>query len=118
MIVSELRQNIYQLLDQVLDTGVPLEIERKGRKLRITAGPPRDKLANLKRRDCLVGDPEDFVNIRCAGRLPLEVGEIVGSASRAGLAALSRLVDTRQLQDAEALEQRSNHMQVFGCIDK
>ena len=62
MTVSELRQNIYRLLDQVLDTGVPLEIERKGRKLRITAEPPRDKLANLKRRDCLVGDPEDIVH--------------------------------------------------------
>lgn len=63
MTVSELRQNIYQLLDQVLDTGVPLEIERKGRKLLITAEPSRDKLANLKRRDCLVGDPEDIVHM-------------------------------------------------------
>jgi hypothetical protein len=60
---SDLRQNIYQLLDQVLDTGVPLEIERKGRKLRISSEPPRDKLDNLKRRDCLNGDPEDIVHI-------------------------------------------------------
>lgn len=63
MTVSELRQNIYQLLDQVLDTGVPLEIERKGRKLRIAPEPPDDKLDNLKRRDCLVGDPEDIVHM-------------------------------------------------------
>lgn len=27
---SELRANIYQLLDQVLETGVPPEIERQG----------------------------------------------------------------------------------------
>ncbi len=63
MTVSELRQNIYQLLDQVLDTGVPLEIERKGRKLRIAPELPLDKLDNLKRRDCLVGDPEDLVHM-------------------------------------------------------
>jgi len=63
MTVSELRQNIYQLLDQVLDTGVPLEIERKGRKLRIAPELPPDKLDNLKRRDCLIGDPEDIVHM-------------------------------------------------------
>lgn len=63
MTVSELRQNIYQLLDQVLDTGVPLEIERKGRKLRIVPEPPHDKLDNLKRWDCLVGDPEEIVHM-------------------------------------------------------
>ncbi len=63
MTASELRQNIYRLLDQVLDTGVPLEVERKGRKLRIVPEPPRDKLDNLKRRDCLVGDPEDIVHM-------------------------------------------------------
>lgn len=61
--VSELRQNIYQLLDQVLESGVPLEIERKGRKLRIAPEPPRDKLDNLKRRDCLIGDPEAIVHM-------------------------------------------------------
>ena len=63
MTVSELRQNIYQLLDQVLDTGVPLEIERKGRKLRISLVSPHDKLADLKRQDCLVGDPEEIVHM-------------------------------------------------------
>ena len=63
MTTSQLRQNIYKLLDQVLETGVPLEIERKGRKLRIAPERPGDKLANLKRRDCLVGDPEDLVQM-------------------------------------------------------
>lgn len=63
MTVSELRQNIYQLLDRVLETGVPLEVERRGRKLRITPEPQRDKLENLKRRDCLIGDPEEIVHM-------------------------------------------------------
>ena len=63
MTTSELRRNIYQLLDQVLETGIPLEIERKGRKLRIVPEAPRQKLDNLKRRDCLRGDPEDLVHM-------------------------------------------------------
>jgi hypothetical protein len=34
---SKLRANIYRVLDQVLETGVPVEIERHGRRLRIIA---------------------------------------------------------------------------------
>jgi antitoxin (DNA-binding transcriptional repressor) of toxin-antitoxin stability system len=61
---SELRQNIYRLLDEVLETGVPLEIERKGRRLRIVAEEPPSKLDRLvPHPDFLVGDPEDFVHI-------------------------------------------------------
>jgi hypothetical protein len=63
MTTSQLRQDIYQLLDQVLETGLPLEVERKGRKLHIVPESPRDKLDNLKRRDCLIGDPEDIVHM-------------------------------------------------------
>lgn len=32
---TELRSNIYNLLDEVLDSGIPLEINKGGRKLRI-----------------------------------------------------------------------------------
>ena len=63
MTASQLRKNIYRLLDQVLETGVPLKIERKGRTLRIVPEPTRGKLDNLKRRDCMVGDPEDLVHL-------------------------------------------------------
>jgi len=35
MTASKLRQNIYRALDEVIETGVPLEIERKGKRLRI-----------------------------------------------------------------------------------
>ena len=34
---SKLRANVYRVLDQVLETGVPVEIERHGRRLRIIA---------------------------------------------------------------------------------
>jgi len=60
---SALRENIYRILDEILETGVPVDIERKGKLLRITAVEPRSKLANLKPRDLIVGDPEELVHI-------------------------------------------------------
>jgi hypothetical protein len=64
MTATEARANLYRLLDQVLETGIPLEIERNGRKLRIVADSPRSKLdALVSRPDAAVGDPEDFVHL-------------------------------------------------------
>ena len=64
---SKLRQNIYQLLDEVLQTGVPLEVDCKGRKLVITPVQPQDKLKNLKKRACINGNPEDLVHMDWSG---------------------------------------------------
>lgn len=62
--VTELRSNIYNLLEEVLETGVPLEVSKGGRRLRIAPVTPVDKLANLvKRPDVITGDPEDLVHI-------------------------------------------------------
>ena len=58
---SKLRENIYKILDQILETGVPVEIERDGRLLRISPVEPPSKLANLRPRKFLRGDPEDLV---------------------------------------------------------
>lgn len=61
---SELRQNIYKLLDQVLETGLPLEIERRGRRLRVTPADAPPKLERLATHgDYVVGDPEGLVHI-------------------------------------------------------
>jgi antitoxin (DNA-binding transcriptional repressor) of toxin-antitoxin stability system len=61
---SKLREDIYNILDYVLATGEPVEIERKGRVLRIVAvPPPGSRLARIKKRDFIVGDPEDLVEI-------------------------------------------------------
>ena len=32
---TKLRRNLYDILDSVLDTGIPVEVERNGRRLRI-----------------------------------------------------------------------------------
>jgi hypothetical protein len=60
---SKLRENVYRILDEVLETGVPVEIERGGKLLRISAVEPASKLGRLKRRDCIVGDPDGLVHL-------------------------------------------------------
>jgi len=60
---SALRNNIYKLLDQVLATGQPLEIERKGKRLRIVPEPEPGKMARLVRHACLSSDPESIVHM-------------------------------------------------------
>jgi hypothetical protein len=61
---SKLRENIYRILDQVLETGVPVEIERHGKILKIVPAEIPQKLENLiGRRDFVQGDPEDIVHL-------------------------------------------------------
>lgn len=63
---SKLRENVYKILDTVLETGVPVEIVRGGRKLKIVPVDerPKGKLDRAKARpDALAGDPEDLVHI-------------------------------------------------------
>jgi hypothetical protein len=60
---SQLRANLYRLLDRVLRTGEPIEIDRAGKKLLIVSKEKISKLTNLVRRDVIVGDPEGLVHI-------------------------------------------------------
>lgn len=60
---SQLRADIYNLLDRVIETGEPIEIERKGKVLRIV--PPSDGhwLDRIPRENIIIGDPEDLVSM-------------------------------------------------------
>jgi hypothetical protein len=61
---SKLRANIYRLLDEVLETGKPLEIERNGRTLLITPKEKESIWDRLPRREgFIVGDPDDLIHI-------------------------------------------------------
>lgn len=65
---SQLRKDVYRLLDQVLATGRPLEIERNGRLLRITAAVAGSRLDRVTARPDLVsGDPGDLSSLDWAG---------------------------------------------------
>lgn len=71
---TELRANIYNLLDEVLDTGVPIEIKRADKKLRIVPVERADKLQNLvKRPHVIQGDPDDLVEISWEGEVDLDL---------------------------------------------
>ncbi len=66
--VTELRANLYRLIDEVIATGQPLTIERNGHTVVIERSPVESKLANLLRReDVIQGDPEDLVHIDWSG---------------------------------------------------
>ena len=59
-----LQSHLGEWLDQVLATGEPLEIERNGKRLILSPEEPLpEKLRNLPKRDCIVGDPEDLVHM-------------------------------------------------------
>jgi hypothetical protein len=60
---SALCENLYVLLDEVLDTGRPIEIEWRGKIFRIAPVETRSKLDNLRPRPYLLTDPEDLVNL-------------------------------------------------------
>jgi prevent-host-death family protein len=60
---SKLRADIYNILDETLKTGIPVEVVRNGRILRIVPESKPSKLSRLKKRDYIVGDPEDFVHM-------------------------------------------------------
>ncbi|MBK6764197.1 MAG: type II toxin-antitoxin system Phd/YefM family antitoxin [Micrococcales bacterium] len=66
--VTELRANLYRLIDEVIETGQPLVIERNGHTVVIERSPVESKLARLiSRPDFIKGDPEDLVHIDWSG---------------------------------------------------
>ena len=60
---SRLRENIYSILDQALDTGASVEVVRKRRTLRIVPDQKPSKLARLKKRPCVVGELDSIVHM-------------------------------------------------------
>jgi len=63
MTASKLRADLYNILDETLKTGIPIEVVRKGRILKIVPETKPDKLSRLKKRDYIVGDSDDIVHM-------------------------------------------------------
>lgn len=62
--VSRLRANLYRLLDRVLKTGVPVEVQKEGRRLKIVPVEDVSRLDSLKPRpQYLNADPESLVHL-------------------------------------------------------
>jgi len=66
---SGLRADIYRILDRVLETGMPVEITRGERRLRIVrVEKTGSKLDRLQAHpNAIVGDPEELAEIDWSG---------------------------------------------------
>ncbi|HEX3068715.1 MAG TPA: type II toxin-antitoxin system Phd/YefM family antitoxin [Thermoanaerobaculia bacterium] len=62
---SHLRQNIYRILDEVIETGRPVEIERKGIVVCIQTGRQEKSIFETltPHPGSIVGDSEDLVHM-------------------------------------------------------
>lgn len=66
---SKLRENVYRILDEVLATGTPVEVERNGRLLRIvpveapSGSTAAERRVWVERPDAVTGDLEDLVHL-------------------------------------------------------
>lgn len=64
---SKLRENLCRVLDDAIETGVPVEVVHRGIVLRIVPEPRASKLAGLKKRGGFVGDPDDIIGMHWLG---------------------------------------------------
>jgi len=60
---SKLRENVYRILDEAIETGKPVEVVRKGVVLSIVPPKRVSKLDNLKKRKLFIGDVEDIIGM-------------------------------------------------------
>lgn len=59
--VTSLRENLFNIFDRIITSGVPQEVERKGKKLKIELVGKINKLDNLIPHNSIVGNPDDLV---------------------------------------------------------
>ncbi len=59
---TELRQNLYRIIDSALETGEVVEIVRKGRIVRLVPDPKPSIWDRLEVHDTIDGDPETIVH--------------------------------------------------------
>lgn len=60
---TKLRENVYRVLDEVLETGQSVEILRKGRILRIVPDQTSSRLGRLRKRPTLRESPDKLVHV-------------------------------------------------------
>jgi hypothetical protein len=62
--LTTLRHRLFEVADRVLETGVPVAIERRGKTLLLTPQAAGSKLARLKRRTLVKGASEALVKVK------------------------------------------------------
>ena len=61
--VTKFRQDIYKYLDKAIDTGIPIELERKGNIIKIIIDNPKSILSNLEPHNYFTGDYKEIDKI-------------------------------------------------------
>lgn len=62
--LTEFRANLYKIVDEAIKTGVPVELERKGVKIRLVPEKKQSRFERLvKHPGTIKGDPESLVHI-------------------------------------------------------
>lgn len=66
--ITALRNDIFNLLDEVIKTKQPLIVNRKGQQIKIEAerskSPTQDLFSKPIRKDVVIGDSDELVNIK------------------------------------------------------
>jgi hypothetical protein len=62
--LTALRSKLFEIVDEVIETGNPVVLERKGYRLKIVIEGKKSKLDKLKSHDCIVGNPDDLVDLK------------------------------------------------------
>ena len=71
---TQLRSNLYRILDDVALTGIPIEIHKGGKRFRIVPLAQVDKLSQLKKRtDFINGDPDDLIHMNWEQEISLDL---------------------------------------------
>ncbi len=71
---TELRSNIYKILDEINSSGISVEINKGGKRHKIEQVEKVDKLSNLERPPNFInGDPDDIVNINWEKEINLDL---------------------------------------------
>ena len=62
--LTRLRADLYNIVDQVIESGIPVEVKRHGKIIKIISVEPKSKLDNLEPHpNTIVGNPEDLVHM-------------------------------------------------------
>jgi PHD/YefM family antitoxin component YafN of YafNO toxin-antitoxin module len=61
--LTELRADLYKVVDQIIETGIPVEVQRNGHKIKIILADGPSKLERLSLKTNVINeDPEDLVH--------------------------------------------------------
>ncbi len=64
MSLTSLRNQIFKVADEVIRTGIPVQIDRKGHRLKLVIEKKKSKLGNLKKHNCIVGNPDELIDLK------------------------------------------------------